>query len=62
MYINKNGDMRLLVTDVYDFNENSDSQLIKAGRDRQEKGEIKPYFVVYHVIIPREKYDKIIND
>ena len=55
MHINKNGDIDLLITDVYDFNENSKSDLVQVGRDRQEKGEITPYFYMYHVIIPRKR-------
>ncbi len=54
MHINKNGEIDLLVTDVYDFNDDKDaSDLIKTGRNRQEKGEIIPYFYIYHVIIPK---------
>jgi len=53
MHINKNGDLDLLITDIYDFNPNSQNDLIQVGRDRQEKGEIIPYFYIYHVIIPK---------
>ena len=54
MHINKNGNLDLLVTDVYDFNDDKNaSDLVKTGRDRQEKGEIIPYFYIYHVIIPK---------
>ena len=53
MHINKNGDLDLLITDVYDFNPNSQSDLIQVGRERQERGEIIPYFYIYHVIIPK---------
>ena len=35
MHINRNGDIDLLVTDVYDFNPNSPSDLIQVGRERQ---------------------------
>ena len=59
MHINKNGDVELYVTDTYDFNKGEKSGAPAVGRDRQEKGEIKPYFEIYHVIIPKEKYDKI---
>ena len=31
------------------------------GRDRQEKGEIKPYFEIYHVIIPKYEYNKMMK-
>ena len=52
--LNSNGDMTLLVTDVYDFNKDSDSPLIQAGRKRQEEGKIMPYFIIYDVVIPKE--------
>ena len=52
--LNKNGDIILLVTDVYDFNKKSDSMLIKAGRKRQEEGKIMPYFIIYDVVIPKD--------
>ncbi len=52
--LNSNGDMTLLVTDVYDFNKDSDSPLIQAGRKRQKEGKIKPYFIIYDVVIPKE--------
>ena len=55
MHINRNGDINLLVTDVYNFNPNSPSDLIQVGRERQERGEITPYFMIYHVIIPKNR-------
>lgn len=55
MHINRNGDIDLLITDVYDFNPNSPSDLIQVGRERQERGEITPYFMIYHVIIPKNR-------
>lgn len=54
MHMNRNGEIDLLVTDVYDFNDDKNaSDLIKTGRSRQERGEIIPYFYIYHVIIPK---------
>ena len=55
MHINRNGDIDLLVTDIYDFNPNSPSDLIRVGRERQERGEITPYFIIYHVTIPKNR-------
>ena len=55
MHINRNGDIDLLITDVYDFNPNSKSDLVQVGRERQERGEITPYFMIYHVIIPKNR-------
>ena len=54
MHINKNGDIELYIADIYDFNEYDKRPLVMIGRDRQEKGEIKPYFIIYHVIIPKD--------
>ncbi len=64
MHINKNGDIDLLVTDVYDFNKNDPSDLVQVARERQDRGEIKPYFIIYHVIIPKRTIlkDKKQND
>ena len=52
MHINKNGDLELYIADVYDFNEGEKSKAVRVGRNRQEKGEITPYFYAYRVIIP----------
>ncbi len=65
MHINKNGDLELYIADVYDFNEDPKGDLNKIGRNRQEKGEITPYFYTYRVIIPERKwktaFQKFIN-
>ena len=55
MHINKNGDIELYITDVYDFNEEERNNLVRIGRDRQNKGEITPYFYAYRVIIPKNE-------
>lgn len=51
MHINKKGDVDLYITDVYDFND-GEQGIVSIGRDRQDKGEIIPYFSIYHVVIP----------
>lgn len=61
MHINKNGDIELYVTDVYDFNEGEKNKLVRIGRNRQDKGEITPYFSAYRVIISKEEKDKILK-
>lgn len=61
MHINKNGDIELYVTDTYDFND-GETGAVAVGRDRQEKGEITPYFDIYHVIIPKQMKDKILKN
>lgn len=61
MHINKDGDIELYITDVYDFNEGEKSDVVRAARNRQEKGEITPYFSIYRVIIPKEEKNAILN-
>ena len=56
MHINENGDIELYITDVYDFNEGETNEMVRIGRDRQERGEIKPYFEIFRIIISKEKY------
>ena len=53
MRYNRYGDLELLVTDVYDFNKNETNPLVQIGRDRQLKGQITPYCIMYHVKIPK---------
>lgn len=53
MHINKNGELDLLIVDTYDFNPNELSDLVRTARIRQERGQIIPYFIIYHVIIPK---------
>lgn len=59
MKYRKNGDLELYVTDVYDFNKNDNNPMVRAGRRLQDKGEIKPYFIIYHVIIPKKEIRNI---
>lgn len=35
---------------------------VAVGRDRQEKGEITPYFDIYHVIIPKQMKDEVLKN
>ena len=55
MHTNKNGDIELFIADVYDFNVGEENKFVRIGYDRQEKGEITPYFYAYRVIIPQEE-------
>ena len=48
--------------DVYDFNEGEASNLVRVGRNRQDKGEISPYFYAYRVIIPKDEKEAILKD
>lgn len=59
---NKNGDIELYVTDVYDFNEGEKNPLVQIGRNMQDKCEITPYFYMYRVIIPKAEKEKILKE
>ena len=54
MHKNKQGDIELDIVDVNNYNEGESNKMVRIGRDRQDKGEIKPYFIRYHVIIPKD--------
>ena len=59
MHINKRGDIDLLVIDIYDFNKKSSNPLVKVAAKKQEQGEIIPYFIIFHVIIPKLQIQKM---
>ncbi len=61
MHINKNGDIEFYVTDVYDFNEGEKNPLVKIGRNRQDNGNITPYFYAYRVIISKEEKEQLLK-
>ena len=52
LHINKQGNIDLLVVDTYDFNKNDSNDLVKLAREHQDRGDLVPYFIIYHVIIP----------
>ncbi len=45
--------------DTYDFNKDEDNAFVRAGADQMEKGNLKPYFSIYDIIIPKNKLDEI---
>ena len=51
MHKNKKGDIELDVIDVNNYNEGETNKMVQIGRDRQEKGEIKPYFAVCGCVV-----------
>ena len=44
--------------DVIWKTKNSFNCLIKAGVNKMDKGELKPFFSIYEIIIPKEDYGK----
>ncbi len=60
MYINNQGYVDLLVADTYDFNEKDTSgDLVKLAYEHQVRGDLVPYFIFYHVQIPKKVLGKI---
>ena len=53
IHFNKFGQLELLVADTYDFNKNETKDLIVTARRYQDQGKITPYFIIYHVVIPK---------
>ena len=43
------------------YNAHINDSINLIGRNRQDKGEITPYFSAYRVIIPKEEKDKILK-
>lgn len=58
-YIDKEGSLHIKMYDTYDFNKNATDALNKAGRREMEKGNLKPYFSIHDIIIPKDKLDEI---
>ena len=59
--IDKQGNLHLKVFDTYDFNKDAKDFLNKAGREEMEKGNLKPYFTIHDVLIPKNELDKIFS-
>ncbi len=61
-FIDKEGNLRLKVYDTYDFNKTNTTPMNKAGRNEMLKGNLKPYFSIHDIIIPKNELDKIWNN
>ena len=44
--------------DTYDFNKNEPNPKIEAGRRQMLKENLKPFFTIHEIIIPKEDYGK----
>ena len=45
--------------DTYDFNKDEDSPLIKAGANKMDKGELKPFFTIHDIIVPKKDINEL---
>ena len=58
-YIDNNGNLHIKMYDTYDFNKMNKDPLNQAGRQKMMQGELKPYFSIHDIIIPKSKLDEI---
>lgn len=61
-FVDKEGNLRLKVYDTYDFNKINRTPMNQAGRNEMLKGNLKPYFSIHDIIIPKNELDKIWNN
>ena len=45
--------------DTYDFNEENKTAINQAGRQQMIKGNLKPYFTVHEITIPKDKAEEM---
>ena len=58
-YIDKEGNLRIKVYDTYDFNKNNKTMFNQAGRNVMLKGDLKPYFSIHDIIVPKKDLDEL---
>jgi len=59
-YIDKEGNLRIKVYDTYDFNRKGNF-LIQAGREEMFKGNLKPFFTINDIMVPKDKINEILK-
>ncbi len=47
--------------DTYDFNKDDERPVVKAGRIEMELGNLKPFFTIHDIIVPKKELEKIWN-
>jgi len=58
-YLDKNGNLHVKVYDTYDFNPKDDNPFVIAGKNKMLDGELKPFFTIHDIIIPKEKLKEL---
>ena len=56
----KEGNLHLKIYDTYDFNK-GENALIQAGREEMLKGNLKPFFTINDIMIPKDKINEILR-
>ncbi len=59
--IDKNGTFKAVIVDTYDFNKGELNPLVKAGRNVQEAGLLKPFYSICFVEIKKNELQHILN-
>ena len=57
MYLDKEGNLHLKICDTNDYNKNNIDPFNKAGYNQMKKGNLKPFFSVFDVKVPKEELD-----
>ena len=60
--VDKQGNLHLKIFDTYDFNKEAKDFLNKAGREEMLKGNLKPFFTIHDILIPKSELDRIWNE
>ncbi len=58
--IDNQGNLHLYMFDTYDFNKNESNPKIEAGRRQMLKENLKLFFTIHEIIIPKEDYGKYV--
>ena len=58
-YFDKDGNLHLIMTDTNDYNLDEDIELIKAGADAMQKGELEPKYIIWDILIKKSEFDRI---
>ncbi len=61
-YVDSDGNLHVYVYDTYDFNSSDTNKLSIAGRNAMMNGELKPYFTIHEVVVPKSKLDTLWNN
>ena len=60
--IDKKGNLHIKVYDTYDFNKENKTVANQAGYKQMHKGNLKPFFTIHDILIPKSELYKIWNE
>ena len=58
-YLDKQGNLHIKVYDTYDFNKENKTPLNQAGREAMLRRELKPFFTIHDILIPKDVISKL---